>query len=769
MKRTSTLTLAFLLTSPAWAEPLKIDFGTGKSALRPGFVRVTEATAWAPGQPAGWVSGDGVRARDVPVDREWKYSDSRGCSTPPTRYTSDLSQDHAESIGPATLRLALPNGPCMVWILMGHAGGHRAQVWDVHVQAGPQTARVTMPGTSAIRKVELAATVTAGVVDLSFSTRSRWLVNALVAAPADEWPAVRKDLIEAIESDSFLLPGDVLAEKWKLTPHKDDTPLPKFSKEQQNAGLAVYHRHYLDPVWPNTVPKKADLKAPVRAFAGRNDYEPMTFTIFPLRDHERIEVEVGELHTAAGQTIAREDVDVRYVRYMHVRPNYRTFGRYYRAPDVLMPMAPRPLKKHENLRVWLTVYVDAYARDGIYTGEARVTSGGQPLATVPLKLRALPFALEKDRSMVYGQYYHHPYRSMSSAPDAFSRRWWRRKAELEHADMAAYGNNTITMGLGGRPTADGKWRFSYDNLELAIALYRRHGFYQPIPMSFPTSSLYWKYMKKDRGSHLRLVEMPPPEHFAELTEMVSAIEAERRRRQWPEVLYYPVDEPGRQQVAVDYMVEMLKAIKRVPGVRTYVTADPTHEQFEPMKPYVDVWCCQPFNPEREVIVPDMKERGVAYWCYPNHVAGENDHTTVAGARMTYGFGLWRSGFRALIPWIYQALIADQWNYLDGGAMDFFNRTGDNGEPIPVALWEAYREGIDDGRFVTTLDRWIERAKAAGLNDAAAEAQADRQFVWDSIHVQAKYKYDDLWVPEAFDVYRWMLASQVLKLRAALSQ
>ena len=105
--------------------------------------------------------------------------------------------------------------------------------------------------------------------------------------------------------------------------------------------------------------------------------------------------------------------------------------------------------------------------------------------------------------------------------------------------------------------------------------------------------------------------------------------------------------------------------------------------------------------------------------------------------MTYGFGFWR--------------------------------TRDRGEPIPVAMWEAYREGIDDGRFITTLDRWIERAKKAGLKEAAAEAEADRQFVWDSIHVQIKYKYDDLWAPEAFDVYRWVLATQILKLRAALGQ
>ena len=768
MRRIDMLLLVFALASPTLlADVIKLDFGTDKSPVRTGFVRITDRTGFKAGQGTGWIRKGNLISRDVPLSREWVYSKSRGYSSPPARYTSDLSQDHVEARETATLRIRAPKGTYRLWLLAGHAGGHRSQVWDVRVAAGDRHESATFSGPGPIRKIELVVRTSGGHLDVTFSTRSRWLVNALVLARADEWAAVRRKTLDAIEKETFLLPPDVL-KKWKYTPHVDETPKPSFTKAQRDAGVVVYHRHYLECIWPNTVPKREDLAAPVRAFAARDDYEPMTFTLFPLRDFDAVTVEVSDLRAKNGATISHKDIDVRYVRYMYVRPNYHAYGVYYRAPDVLMPMKPRPLKKHENFRVWLTVYADAFASDGVYTGEANVTSHDKVLAAVPLKLRVLPFELEKDRTLTYGQYYRHPYAYMRSAPDAFSRRWWRRKAEFEHADMAAHGNNTITISLRGRQSASGKWSFDYDFLALCIDLYRRYGFYQPIPLHIPTSYLYSKYMKKGMGSHLRLVEMPPRGFFVEMAEMVRLIERERKRRQWPEFLYYPVDEPGRHRASVDFMVGVLKAIKRVPGVRTYVTADPTHDQFEPMRPYVDVWCCQPFNPDRDVIVAHMKKRGVEYWCYPNHVSGENDHTPVAGARMTYGFGFWRSGFRALIPWIYQANISDPWNYLDGSSMDFFNRTADDARPIPVAMWEAYREGIDDGRFVTTLDRWIDRAKEAGLEKAAAEAKAERQFVWDSIRVQTKYKYDDLWAPEAFDVYRWVLAEQILKLRAAVA-
>ena len=766
MRTAPVLLLSSVVVTTLHADAIKVDFGTDKSPVRPGFVRVTGGSKFDGGQAAGWIQQGALIAKDVPINREWVYSKSRGASYPPARYTTDLSQDHVESRDAATLRIRLSNGAYRLWLLSGHAGGHRSQVWDVQIAAAGRRASMTFPGSGPVRKAEMTVRVVRGQLDVTFSTRSRWLVNALIVAPANEWGAVCKDTLDVIERETFLLPPDVL-EKWEHKPHEDDTSMPKFTEAQRKLGFAIYHRHYLDCIWPNTVPKREDMAAPVRAFAARDDYEPMTFTVLPLRDLANIDVEVTDLRTKAGRTISRDDIDVRYVRYMHVRPNYRVYGTHYRAPDVLMPMESGPLTKHENFRVWLTVYVGSFAPEGVYAGEAKIKSNRKVLAAVPLKLRVLPFELEKDRSLVYGQYYRHPFRSTGSAPDAFSRRWWRRKAEMEHADMAAHGNNTITMGLRGRQNAEGKWGMNYDYVALCIDLYRRYGFYQPIPMHIPTSVLYHKYMKKGMGSHLRLVEMPPPEFFDEMTEMVRVIEAERKRRQWPEFLYYPVDEPGRHKPSVDFMTGVLKAIKRVSGVRTYVTADPTHEQFDPMRPYIDVWCCQPFNPEREIILADMEKRGVTYWCYPNHVAGENDHTPVTGARMTYGFGFWRSGFRALIPWIYQSNNGDPWNYLDASSMDFFNRTGDDGEPIPVAMWEAYREGIDDGRFITTLDRWIERATNAGLTEAAAEAEAERQFVWDSIHVQTKYKYDDLWAPGAFDVYRWVLANQILKLRGAL--
>ncbi|MDH7568987.1 MAG: hypothetical protein QHJ73_05315, partial [Armatimonadota bacterium] len=191
-----------------------------------------------------------------------------------------------------------------------------------------------------------------------------------------------------------------------------------------------------------------------------------------------------------------------------------------------------------------------------------------------------------------------------------------------------------------------------------------------------------------------------------------------------------------------------------------------------MRPFVDVWCTQPFLPDRETILADMRARKVEYWCYPNHVNGENDHTPVTGARMTYGFGFWRSGFLTLIPWIYSSSTGDPFNYLDGYSMDFFNRCEPDGTPIPVAMWEAYREGYDDYRYLYTLEQLIAEARQsrkATARRAADEAEKELRYVWNAIRVQPKYKYDDLWSPAEFDVYRWLVARQILAVQDALKK
>ena len=763
--------LAAVLAAAVGGAELRLDAGTASSPLAEGFTALTADTAWQDGATFGWVDKPAVVAIDAPVDREPKANASSGRKDRPKAYTNALSQDHIEGQGDATLRVAIPAGTYRAWLVIGAAGtqgGDSNRVWDTHVTCGQARLDATFPGPYETRALTFDV-VSAGTLDFAFSTRGKWLFNGLVLVPVADWDKAHGERLARYEQDIYVLPKEVL-DTWKHEPHLDTTPLPTFSRAEQERGCVLYHRSYLACVWPNTVPLRQEIDAEVRAFAAWGEYEPLEFTIYPLRAMKDVRVEFSPLASPTGKRIPAAAIEVRYVKYLWVKPNYSSEGVYYRAPDVLMPFAaPVDLSQAENFRVWATVRVTPDTPPEVYAGRATVYEGGKRVHDLGVRLRVLPIVLEKDQSVSYALYYNHPYVDMSRAPDAFSREWQRRRADLEHLDMSEHGMNGITLSLWAPAPKDGKWNFAFDDFEQVMDLCRKYNFDRPMPLHIPTFATYGQYVKKPMMSHIQGVEVPPQAFFDTITDMVAHIEKERRLRQWPELLYYPVDEPSTAADSVAFMVAVLKAIKGVPGVRTYVTADPVHEQFEPMRPYVDVWCCQPYNPDRATVLADMQARpGVEYWCYPNHISGENDHTPVTGARMTYGFGFWRSGFRALIPWIYKADGGNPWNNLDSSYMDFMVRTADDGSPIPVTLWEAFREGIDDGRYITTLERWIERAKAAGRDDLAQAAAADLKFVWDAVEVQTKYKYDGMWDADAFDVCRWLLACRILELQTALA-
>lgn len=754
------------------AEMRRFDMGTARSELRPGFTRVTARSAYSKQAGFGWKSTEGLREHHKHYSRQWAYNESRGRKQPPPIYTNEVTCDCVWSTKPNALLIDVPPGDYTVWLLCGRSAGSRREYHDFDVTAGDAaTATVKIPGPYRFEKRLLRVRVSGKPLSIGLEPRTDWLLAAVVVFPAAQEPAARRDLLDALEREIYFLPPGE-AEKWKETRHVDDRPMPELSETDRKRGFAVFARHWSEVVYSNTVPRPEELGPTLQTFATLGEYEPVTLTVLPLRDLAKARLTASDLRSA-GAVIPAVNVDVRCVRTMLVRPNYSLFNSFHEAPDVLEHRASVDLKQGRNQRFWITIEVPQDAKPGIYEGKLTLRVEGAEPADVPLRLRVLPIRLQKNPEHIYGMYYRDPLSNVNKGNTPEANAYFRRKAELERRDMVAHGMNSHISGISGLARDDdGRWTMDGAETERRIALDRKYGLAgKPLVVSFPVAWWYSRLVdKRGTGSHLRLVRGDvPPSFFDEVTRMVEAIEREKKKYDWPEFLYYPIDEPSTQEASVRFMVGVLKAIKRVPGVRTYVTADPSHEQFEPMWPYVDVWCCQPFVFGHEKIRRLSQERKIEFWCYPNHISGENDHTPVRGARMTWGFGFWKSGFKTLIPWIYQASIGDPWNYLDGTSMDFFNRAAPDGEPIPVALWEAYREGIDDGRYVYTLRQLAARARQHGGPAAklAAEAERELEYVWDAIEVQEKYKYDGLWSGRDFDAYRWLLASKILALEEAL--
>lgn len=264
-------------------------------------------------------------------------------------------------------------------------------------------------------------------------------------------------------------------------------------------------------------------------------------------------------------------------------------------------------------------------------------------------------------------------------------------------------------------------------------------------------------------NHWRVNPLPPPAFYARVTELFRAFETERKAKGWPEFVCCPIDEVDAS--CKEFGAGVYAAVKAA-GLRTYATKDPVGADAADYAPHLDVWCSQPYSVPYERIVSRNR---FEYWCYPNHNAGEikDRRTMCKGGRMTYGFGLWRSGYTTLIPWHWcWPSEPDPFDYLRGRFSGCGQRVDDDGEVIPAVYWACFREGYDDARYLYTLQQAIvqrEGAKDPACLAALGEGRRLLEQTWDAIRVQPRYLADGMWPSEEFDAIRWRLAAQTERL------
>ena len=436
MKKTSAfICLAALGAVSMNAAPLLYDLGTPGSPVRKNFSLLdTKSKVWS--------SKTKLFVKTNKIVRESGVNRNSGRADPPV-YFNELTCDHIGSKGGADLTFAVPDGRYKVWILTGRAGGDSS----------------------------LDAVARKGQLKLSVTTRSQWIINAIAIIPEKEYVQVKKNVLDPEMAELASLPPEIL-KKWKKMPYKSDIPEPRWSAAEKKQGFAIFSRNWAEPVWAEQFPRNSEIGRAVRAFTSLGESEPMTFSVYPLKNFKRITLQVKPFVNEKGAVLAADAVTARYVRYAWVRPNYNMTGFYYRVPEVLMPWSERALKAGEPLRIWLTVDTKVHTVPGIYRSTALLDIDGQKV-NVPLTLRVLPFRLVKNPNVIFAQYYDHPYTKAARAKDDFSRQWWEQRAEYEHAHMRDSGHEGITGSIWfSRDRRSGKLILNFDAMQKQIDLMR---------------------------------------------------------------------------------------------------------------------------------------------------------------------------------------------------------------------------------------------------------------------------------------------------------
>ncbi|MHA1573544.1 MAG: hypothetical protein ACTSX8_06080 [Alphaproteobacteria bacterium] len=546
-------------------------------------------------------------------------------------------------------------------------------------------------------------------------------------------------------------------------------PMPRLSDADRERGYLVFPRHYLDEVFPHTVPRASDLRAGLRIFAAGNEYEPATFAIRALRELRDVRVSVSDLRGERGDILPRSNVEIRVVRFVEIA---QALPRAYRVcPHVLVKRERFDVPKDTTKWVWLTVRVDKGTRPGLYRGKVRVAPRGRPASELELTVEVLPFDLP-DR--VDGKYYvilcNWP------PPRIYGDVWERYAARFPQ--MKAYGMETLYIASGPfKPKVHltrGEVRIDdIDFLRKTMQLYRSVGLSGNRVLwntAFDLLPLARQLARGQRGLAERIY-----------VKLLKALDARARREKWPEIFYM---NNSTDCASPEEQVPRVKLVESA-GVRVW-DQQGRPETITAVIDHVDLILIHPPCGRRAECLRLAKSKGKQVGFHNFGLSfffstRLRDMRRASGAyRFFWGWWFWRSGADVMGDEFYEVFWYGQpYNPFDGALSeprlnDFCGVASPSPYgPRPHTRYEWMREGRDDMRYIALLENLISKAETSNVAEAkkvAAKARAFLKQVAESIDIDAyeAWRRDSPWWPlERYDRYRRTLADYITRLTAAL--
>ena len=556
---------------------------------------------------------------------------------------------------------------------------------------------------------------------------------------------------------------------WTEIPFVDSKPAVAFNSVESQRGYLLFKRPITQAVYPGTKPQWYERLNYISGFASKNEFEPLTFSIYPTRQLQNLKVRISAL-SCQGNTIPASNIEIRLATYWKLRyPLYTTAFQYRYIPELLEKVNVHTSPAGECQRYWIIIKTTPQTQPGLYTGNITITDDvfTSPV-NIPVKFRVLDFELIKDPQKHFTAFNYDLHLEMGKKYNTPEELAWANQAVIkEYQAMKDFGFDMAPVLRIDYDDANDKLILPQNGA--AIGKLNNAGITGAVPIyaGMAFDKLYAKHTGRpvQYYPHYIMPEAPPAAFYQDVKRLFQDFETQRINNGWPEFIYCALDEVSSS--AVTFGKKCFQAVKEA-GCKTYITKRPTASDASEYMPYVDIFCSQPFA----VDYAQTQNSNHEYWTYPNHIAGEIKDTDVMckGGRMTYGYGLWRSGFTTVMPWIWR------WSHDSTFIFDYltnnnYSQTGNQldeaGDVIPTPYWMCFREGIDDGRYLYTLQTFIlerENSQNADCLSAVDKAKTFIQETWDEIKPQQKYQKENMWPDSEFKARRWKIAQLINALK-----
>jgi len=514
------------------------------------------------------------------------------------------------------------------------------------------------------------------------------------------------------------------------TSTKDNTPGDEWAPPAPTAGEAevgylVYSRPYTVPMTYRSVPRREEVIADLSAFGAPGEYVPVVFSLYPLQDADGLTVTVSDLSGPGEAVIPATTVDVRYVEYQAVWQEKWIAYSFKSQENLLRHFDSLNLTAGRSRRLWLTAKLADGQQAGRYTGTVALASGRGQMV-LPLELEVLPFKLADVDDMGYFMYADG---ALTGGPEM---------ARKVARDMREHGMTTTTVYYIAQVG------YGTDEPRLVV----------DEPVGYDREAGRYVVAPDAHGgmSYAQVIDILVEEGFARkipLIDMYSAgmsrgnwyepavvarLDRTYKERGWPQVLYYLVDEPESsakrvRQARARYAQLRSHGLRDLQFTTAVVGRDHVRDLTNQVVSIYDVWILLHTG------AADLVARGLAegreVWTYGCSYSWSYG---TADLRHYFGRYLWKSGLKGASLWQYNwGKFRDRfWAYPDRTEVAFDPQQHylafsyvwqEEDEIIPTVKWEAIREGIDDHRYLRTLQHLALAAATASDDGLRAAGKA----------------------------------------------
>jgi len=736
----------------------KFAFGTPASVTRAGFVKVTAKDAFMPEKGYGFQSTQGMQGYDRGGSEIARPKDEYTASVYGAyRTTSDLTCALIEGTTDSAFLVALPDGDYTVWLIASDAEWTPPlfEVWA----NGQKKLDVRIPRARFVFMEPFQARASGGQLRIELKGRHGWILNGLVIGK--EGPELA-EAIAATERDIFFLTEPELP-AWKEAKYAAVNPPLEMTPEERQRGYVVFPIDYTEPIVPSYIPARAAIGKPLTAFAAPGEFEPATFCASAARDLGNVAVELSDfVAEEGGRKIAGANVTVGVVRCWPQRvSDWGGKGEYSVVPEMIEPPDGRAsrVQAGQLKQWWLTVHVPPETPAGRYRMSLTVRPENAPSTALEWRLLVLPFQLSRPADKHWGTWLDgFPPVGGLWGPERHGRRTPAEVERLAQADIADYRAHGFDLALLNyyfdvKENPDGSFTYGLSTLPQDLEYLKRLGSGAPVVICFEYACRNLEYGFAEPGTKHVPGTFSPKAHKA-IVGLVQYIRDEAQRRQWPKLYFFPIDEPGNNKTENRYQFaeSVLDFVHEVPGCQTAVTvtADCVRRLGD-RRVDARIYAYGHYN--RDKVLQEARQ-GHPFWYYENGMFYA--HSTLA-SRGHAGFEFLRSGAEVATAWGFAATNANPYNDFDGGHKDWNVIFPGVDGPTPTIYWELCREGVDDCRYVATLQQQIRQAREQGKT---GDAQRAERVLKPLLAPDAPTIENSA----AFGRYRWRIAREILALQ-----